>query len=126
MRGGVRTATLSPAAIVAYAVLGTRVPLLLAGALAVALVGTVPPPVSEALWRVSPHELANMFARWDTFYYYSVATGGYSWNPAVFTDQNIVFFPLYPLLMHWGGALLGGHPLVAGLVISLCAFAGAL
>jgi hypothetical protein len=112
--------------IVAGIALGTRLVLLIAGALAVTLIGTMPPPVSEALWRVSPRELPNMFARWDTFYYYSIATGGYSWNPALFTYQNVVFFPLYPFLMRWGGTLIGGHPMVAGLVISLAAFAGAI
>jgi hypothetical protein len=44
----------------------------------------------------------------------------------VFLHQNVVFFPLYPLLMRWGGALLGGHPLLAGTIISLVAFAGAI
>jgi hypothetical protein len=112
--------------ILARVILGTRVPLVLAGALAVTIVGTVPPPVSEALWRVSPHEVSNMFARWDTFFYYSIATQGYDWDPALFTYQNVVFFPLYPLLMRWGGALLGGYPMVAGLIVSLCAFAAGL
>jgi Mannosyltransferase (PIG-V) len=100
--------------------------LLIAGALTVTLLGTQPPPVSEALWRVSPHELPNMFARWDTFFYYSIATRGYAWNPALFTYQNVVFFPLYPMLMRWCGALIGGHPMLAGVGISLTAFAGAL
>jgi hypothetical protein len=110
----------------AWVVIGTRLPLLAFGALAVTLVGTMPPPVGEALWRVSPHEIANMFARWDTYFYYSIATGGYHWNPATFTYQNVVFFPLYPLLMRWGGVLLGGYPMLAGLIISLAAFAGGL
>ena len=112
--------------ILARIIIGTRVPLVLGGALAVTLVGTVPRPVSEALWRVSPHEVANMFARWDTFFYYSIATQGYNWNPAHFTYQNVVFFPLYPLLMRWGGELLGGYPMVAGLIVSLFAFAAAM
>jgi hypothetical protein len=116
----------SSASILTWVVVGTRLPLLIFGALAVTLVGTMPPPVSEALWRVSPHELANMFARWDTFFYYSIATRGYAWNPSLFTYQNVVFFPLYPLLMRWCGALIGGYPMVAGVLISLCAFAGAL
>jgi hypothetical protein len=116
----------SPAAVVAYAVLATRVALLVSGALAVRIVGTIPAPVSEALWRVSSREIPNMFARWDTFYYLSIAKTGYSWDPTVFTYQNVVFFPLYPLLMRWGGMLLSGHPLGAGLIISLGAFAGAL
>jgi hypothetical protein len=120
------TSMRASAATLAAAVLGTRLPVLLVGALAVTIVGTVPPPVAEALWRVSPHELTNMLARWDTAFYHSIATTGYRWDPAIFRHENVVFFPLYPLLMRWGGALLGGHPLVAGLVVSLVSFAGAI
>jgi hypothetical protein len=111
---------------VAFAVLLTRLPVLFIGALAVTVVGTVPPPVAEALWRVSPNELANMLARWDTAFYHSIATSGYRWNPAIFAHENVVFFPLYPLLMRGGGWLLGGFPLLAGLVVSLVAFAAAM
>src|SRR3954464_2653781 len=115
-----------PALVVATAVIGTRLPVLLCGAVAVWIVGTIPPPAAEAVWRVSSHEVANMLARWDTFFYYTIATDGYHWDPAVFLHYNVVFFPLYPLLMRWGGVLLGGHPLLAGLIVSLTAFAGAL
>src|SRR5205085_7930340 len=65
-------------------------------------------------------------ARWDTDFYHQIATAGYRWDRSAFLHQNVVFFPLYPLLMRWGGALLGGHPLLAGTVISLAAFAGAM
>ena len=116
----------SPGAIVAAAVLATRLPLLLLGALAVTIVGTVPPPAAEAVWRVSSHEAANLLARWDTYFYYTIATEGYHWNPEVFHHYNVVFFPLYPMLMRGGGALLGGHHLAVGLAISLSAFAGAM
>jgi hypothetical protein len=116
----------SPAAVAGAAVLGTRLPVLLIGALAATIVGTVPPPAAEAVWRVSSHELVNLLARWDTFFYYTIATDGYHWDPAVFRHYNVVFFPLYALLMRWGGALLGGHPLAAGLIVSLAAFGGAL
>lgn len=122
----VRRQARSPAAVVAWAVLGTRLPLLLVGALAVTVVGTMPPPVSEALWRVSTHEVPNMLARWDSFFYNSIALHGYSWNPALFTYQNVVFFPLYPLLMRGLGAVIGGHPMIAGFGISIGAFTGAL
>ena len=108
------------------ALLGTRLPVLLIGALAVTIVGTVPPPAAEGLWRVSPHELTNMLARWDTAFYHSIATAGYRHDPAIFQHENVVFFPLYPLLMRWGGALLGGHPLLAGLVVSIAAFVAAM
>ena len=126
MQSVVRKRAPSPLVVVAAAVLGTRIPVLICGALAVAIVGTVPPPVAEAVWRVSSHEVANLLARWDTFFYYTIATDGYSWDPSVFRHYNVVFFPLYPLLMRWGGIALGGHPLVAGLIVSLTAFAGAL
>ena len=112
--------------VVAAAVLGTRLPVLLIGVLAVTLVGTVPPPAAEAVWRISSHEVANLLARWDTFFYYTIATEGYHWDPAVFLHYNVVFFPLLPVLMRLGGAAIGGHPLIAGLAVSLIAFAGAM
>ena len=90
------------------------------------IVGTIPPPAAEAIWRVSSHELTNLLARWDTYFYYTIATDGYHWDPSAFLHYNVVFFPLYPTLMRWGGAALGGHPLLAGLVVSIAAFAGAL
>ena len=126
MPGVTRDVRLSPGAVVAAAVVGTRLPVLLLGALAVTIVGTIPPPAAEAVWRVSSSELTNMLARWDTFFYYTIATDGYHWDPAVFRHYNVVFFPLYAMLMRWGGAALGGHPLVAGLIVSLSAFTGAL
>lgn len=106
-----------------WAVALTRAAVLVTGVLAVLLFGTTPPPAAEAFWRVSPNEVANLLARWDTFYYHQIATTGYEWNPSVFWHYNVVFFPLYPLLMRWGGLALGGHPLLAGLIVSLAAFA---
>ncbi len=126
MHSVVRRSAPSAASVVAGAVLGTRLPVLLLGGVAAWVVGTIPPPVAEAVWRVSPHELGNLLARWDTFFYYTIATDGYRWDPSIFRHYNVVFFPLYPMLMRWGGAALGGHPLLAGLLISLSAFAGAL
>ena len=111
---------------VLVSLIGTRLPILLLGAIAVTLVGTIPAPTAEALWRVSPNELVNLQARWDTDFYHQIATAGYSWDRSAFLHQNVVFFPLYPLLMRWGGVLLGGHPLLAGTIISLAAFAGAI
>jgi Mannosyltransferase (PIG-V) len=126
MQSVVRTGAPPPSAVVTAAVVGTRLPVLLCGALAAWIVGTNPPPAAEAVWRVSSHEVGNLLARWDTFFYYTIATDGYSWDPAVFRHYNVVFFPLYPALIRCGGAALGGHPLLAGLLISLTAFAGAL
>lgn len=75
---------------------------------------------------MSSNELVNLQARWDTDFYHQIATSGYHWDRSAFLHQNVVFFPLYPLLMRWGGVLLGGHPLLAGTIISLAAFAGAI
>jgi hypothetical protein len=44
-------------------------------------------------WQVFPF-------RWDGNWYRSIAQGGYSWNPAVKTGQNLAFFPLEPLLLY--------------------------
>ncbi len=96
------------------------------GVAAVLLVGTSPPPTSEALWRVSQNEVANLLARWDTYWYYSIATEGYHWDASRFQHENVVFFPLYPLLMRWIGNAIGGHPLAGGLIVSLASFAGAI
>lgn len=106
--------------------LSTRLPLVLIGLIAVTAVGTWPATTAEALWRVSSREIPNMLARWDTYWYLSISTDGYSWDPAVFRHANVVFFPLYPLLMRWVGALIGHHPLIAGLVVSLTCFTAAM
>ena len=116
----------TPRSSVLVSLIGTRLPILLLGAIAVTAVGTIPAPTAEALWRVSPNELVNLQARWDTDFYHQIATVGYRWDRSAFLHQNVVFFPLYPVLMRWGGTLLGGHPLLAGTLISLAAFAGAI
>ena len=122
----VSSATLKLHSAVLAAGIGTRVSILVLGALAVTLVGTIPAPTAEAFWRVSPHELVNLQARWDTYFYHQIATNGYDWDPSANLHQNVVFFPLYPLLMRWVGGWLGGHPLLAGTLISLAAFVGAM
>ena len=100
----------------------TRIPILAVGYLAVRIVGISPPPVEPATWRVSPNELLNLPARWDAFWYYTIATSGYHWNGDIHQQQSIVFFPLYPLLMRIGGAATAHQPLVAGVAVSLIAF----
>lgn len=70
------------------------------------------------------HYLGNLlvapFARWDSVWYLTVAEHGYGHQLA-----RMAFFPLYPMLMAVVGALTGSD-LVAGILISLLAFAGAL
>jgi hypothetical protein len=99
----------------------TRAGVLIVGLAAAVIVGYTPKPGPLA-WRISADPARNLLARWDTFWYLDIATRGYHWNGNPLEQQNVVFFPLLPLLMRVGGAAIGGHPLIAGLAVSLAAF----
>jgi hypothetical protein len=61
-------------------------------------------------------------ARWDSVWYLTIAHDGYG----TATDHaQAAFYPLYPLLMRAGGWVVGS-PLLAGVLISLACFLGAL
>jgi hypothetical protein len=65
------------------------------------------------------HELGaavDVWARWDSNWYLLIAESGYDWP-----SSTPAFFPLYPLLVGGLGRLLGGHFLLAGIVVSLVA-----
>ena len=64
--------------------------------------------------------LVSPFARWDSVWYLAIAHGGYDHQLG-----RAEFFPLYPLLMRWLGAVVGSD-LVAGILISCLAFGVAL
>jgi Mannosyltransferase (PIG-V) len=64
--------------------------------------------------------LAAPFARWDSVWYLTIAKGGYDHDPA-----RAAFFPLYPLILHGVGFVVGSD-LIAGVLISLAAFGVAL
>ncbi len=105
------------------ALVGTRPAILFVGYLAVVMFGYRPgtPPL-----RVSSNEVANLQARWDMAWYFGIATEGYrviSDNPR--DQQNIVFFPAYPMLMRVAGRLLGGTSsafVIGGTLVSFGAF----
>ncbi len=61
--------------------------------------------------------LAAPFARWDSAWYLAIANGGYGHDAA-----RTAFFPLYPLLIRGVGVIIGSD-LLAGVLISLVAFA---
>jgi hypothetical protein len=123
-----RTAWGRPSARAAWgALVATRPIILFVGYLAVVMVGYNHgrPPL-----RLSENEVANLQVRWDMAWYFGIATEGYrvlSHNPN--DQQNIVFFPAFPLIVRVVGRLLGGTSLsfvAAGTLVALAAFFWAL
>lgn len=104
----------------------SRVVVLLAGVVGVLSFGQTPGSSSYDPARLTApfgylgNLLVSPFARWDSVWYLAIAHGGYDHQLA-----RTEFFPLYPLLMRWLGAIVGSD-LVAGILISCLAFAVAL
>ena len=111
----------------AAAAIGTRPIVLFVGYLAVFMIGFAN---GHAPLRHFTNELLNLPVRWDAGWYLQIVTDGYQYaagNPAV--QQNIVFFPAYPMLMRVAGRLLGGEMtgyVAAGMILSIASFFGAL
>ena len=102
----------------------TRTTVLSIGLLAVVTVGFQNP---ELPFRVSPNEAVNLGARWDAGWYLGIATRGYKWQQGeAETQQNVAFFPAFPMLTRVLGRILGGSSmasyLIAGVIISHAAF----
>ena len=87
----------------------TRCTVLLVGYLAVVSVGFPPnaPP-----YRISDNEAINLPLRWDTGWYLGIAIDGYQWRPEVQGQQNIAFFPGYPLTTRAVAMALGAQSVV--------------
>jgi hypothetical protein len=71
-------------------------------------------------WQQVPIRWLDIWGRWDTMYYLSIAQSGY---PSSYPDGGWVFdaafFPLYPTLMRGVSVLFGGIPLYyAGILIT--------
>lgn len=122
-----RLASTAPARAVALRALVTsRLVVLFSGVLGVLALGRAPgtagfdPANLTASSGYFGNLLAAPFARWDSVWYLAIAQGGYAHQVS-----RTAFFPLYPLLMRGLGLLIGSD-LVAGIVISLVAFAIAL
>jgi hypothetical protein len=69
--------------------------------------------------------LAAPVARWDAVWYLVIAHAGYRPGLGFLAPARTAFFPLYPLGVR-GVSELGVPPIVAGVVLSLVAFAAAL
>lgn len=103
-------------------VVTTRVGVLVVGLLAVHAIGYPKPPA----FRVSPHEIVNLPARYDAGWYLSIANEGYRYLPRLRDQQNVVFFPAFPVLMSWVSLLFARQFLWAGVLVSFVAFAWAM
>jgi hypothetical protein len=57
-------------------------------------------------------------ARWDAVWYRNVAVEGYRYDPSQ-KENNVGFYPLYPLLLRWISGLLGSNVLWTGIALSL-------
>jgi hypothetical protein len=102
--------------------LASRLGVLVVGFMAVVLIGF--PPEASTRWRIYNHDFLDLPARWDTGWYLNIANGGYHYDPnaRASTQQNIAFFPAYPMLVRTLAAVTGRQPLWAGVAISLVAF----
>ncbi len=101
----------------------TRLGVLVIGFVAVVLIGF--PPQAEKPWRIYDNELLDLPGRWDTGWYLTIANEGYLYNPGAKEDyqQNIAFFPAYPMAMRFVSAIFfGRQPLWAGVFVSIVAF----
>jgi len=110
------------------AALATRLTMFLVGYLAVAVFGY---PGGRPPVRDFDSELLNLPSRFDARWYLQIAASGYAYDPHAAPDvqQNIVFFPAYPMAIRALASLFGGRPIassVAGTLLSLTAFAAAL
>lgn len=102
--------------------ISTRFGVLIVGFLAVILVGF--PPEAANRWRIYNNDFLDLPARWDTGWYLGIATDGYRYNPNLRADyqQNIAFFPAFPMAMRYLSVPLGRQPVWTGVGISLVAF----
>ena len=104
-------------------VFGTRPAILFVAYFALAAFGYVheQPPV-----RFSEDELVNLQGRWDAAWYLDVATQGYHYRADDPTaQQNIVFFPAFPIALRMVGRLFGGSVaahLYGGTALTIVAF----
>jgi hypothetical protein len=107
---------------------GTRPAIFFVGYLAIFLLGWgkgAPP------YRDFDNELFNLPLRWDAGWYLQIAIHGYTYEErgGAAVQQNIVFFPAYPLAVRVVSLLLGGSKaafFLGATIVSLAAFFAAL
>jgi hypothetical protein len=107
--------------------LATRGGVLAIGFLSVVLVGFPFSGEQNPPLQIYGNALLDLPARWDTGWYLTIATEGYSYSAANPTaQQNIAFFPAFPLIVRYLSVIVGRQPLWTGVAVSLVAFFWAL
>lgn len=66
----------------------------------------IPPAGTNGTWDAGARWYASLL-RWDSGWYYSILAGGYSFNGDASVQQNVNFFPLYPLVSRITSIALG-------------------
>jgi hypothetical protein len=84
----------------------SRLAVLISGYLAVVFIGF---PGNGPPFRISRNEMVNLPMRWDAGWYLGIALEGYHFRSGSGRQENVAFFPAYPMLARIGAALLGGH-----------------
>lgn len=103
----------------ARALIGSRLLIWVVGTAAFLVLGVSSPQPSSGLGHVGD-ALTAPALRFDAGWYLGIADHGYAEDRA-----SSAFFPLYPLLVRPGGAVIGSS-VIAGILISQASFAGAL
>ena len=131
---GLRSGEQASPVSIARAALASRIAVLVVGYFAVVTIGFDPKTVGVT---VSPDAATNLPARFDAGWYAGIALEGYNFEGRFDRQQNVAFFPAFPLLMRAAGYPLGafgpGLPkdrrmarlLWGGVMISLATFAWA-
>jgi Mannosyltransferase (PIG-V) len=83
----------------------TRPTVLLVGLLATATIGVAPAAKDALLIERDPAR--GLPARWDAQWYAGLAAHGYEWQRSFDPQQNLAFFPAYPLLIRSLGVATG-------------------
>jgi hypothetical protein len=112
----------------ALVLLSSRAAVLVAGYLAVVVFGY---PGGHPPVRDFENEILNLPSRFDARWYLQVANSGYAYDVRAASDaqQNVVFFPAFPMAIRttrvvFGGGLIGS--VLAGTLLSIAAFGAAL
>lgn len=110
----------------------TRFALLFVGTIMAIIIPPSPFMPSRG-WQFSPHQVIDIWGRWDSGWYMSIVEHGYSPMTNAEGQANYAFFPLYPYLVRLLYRTLvpaiyqtRGTALLLGIVISNLAFLGAL